>query len=85
MSTAPVHAAQEAAEDSTLALITTAAPYPARQGRPGTGRALQRRSQVLHGLFRRHAVDHDTRISHIGYDRKHTTAKDSGDLVSRCR
>ena len=23
------------------------------------------------------AVDHDTRISHIGYDRKHTTAKDS--------
>ena len=24
------------------------------------------------------AVDHDTRISHIGYDRKHTTARDSG-------
>ena len=23
------------------------------------------------------AADHDTRISHIGYDRKHTTAKDS--------
>ena len=26
----------------------------ARQGRPGAGRALQRRRQVLHGLFRRH-------------------------------
>ena len=64
-------------KDSTLALITTAAPYQPDKGDQGPGAALQRGGQVLHGLFRRHRRDHDTRISHIGYDRKHTTAKDS--------
>ena len=74
---APFQPLKKKLADSTLVLITHGGALSARQGRPGAGRGLQRRRQVLHGLFRRHARDHDTRISHIGYDRKHTTAKDS--------
>ena len=36
-----------------VALITTAAPFQAGRGRPGTRRALQRESEVLHRLLRR--------------------------------
>ena len=39
--------------DSTLALITTAAPYQPDKGDQGPGRRLQRRRQVLHGVFGR--------------------------------
>ena len=50
---------------------------PARQGRPGTRRALQRRREVLRRLFRRRGRDdHDLRISHVAIDRQHTTAED---------
>ncbi len=62
-----------------VALVTTAAPYQAGQGRSGTGRALQRGGQILPGLFRRQRDrDHDLRISHVAIDRKHTTAEDPG-------
>jgi hypothetical protein len=36
-----------------VALITTAAPYQPDKGDQGAGRSLQRRCQVLPGLFRR--------------------------------
>src|SRR5271168_3185664 len=50
---APFQPLKKPLGESTLALISTAAPYQPDKG------------------------DHDTRISHIGYDRLHTTAKDS--------
>ena len=36
-----------------VALVTTAAPYQPGQGRPGSGRALQFRGEILRGLFAR--------------------------------
>ena len=58
-----VHAAQEAAEGQHAGADHHGGALPARQGRPGAGRALQRRRQVLHGLFGRHARSITTRAS----------------------
>jgi hypothetical protein len=63
-------------KDSTLALITTAAPYQPDKGDQGPGAPTTPAPSSTPSI-RRHRADHDTRISHIGYDRKHTTAKDS--------
>ena len=62
--------------DSTLALITTAAPYQPDKGDQGPGAAYNAAAKFYSVFSGDTAVDHDTRISHIGYDRKHTTAKD---------
>ena len=48
----------------------------ARGGRPGARRAVQRGGQVLQGVLRRPSGEPDLRISHVGYDRLHTSAKD---------
>jgi hypothetical protein len=63
--------------DSTLALISTAAPYQPDKGDQGPGAAYNAGAKFYTVYSGDSAVDHDTRISHIGYDRKHTTAKDS--------
>ncbi len=63
--------------DSTLALITTAAPYQPDKGDQGPGAAYNAGAKFYTVYSGDTAVDHDTRISHIGYDRKHTTATDS--------
>ena len=48
----------------------------ARHGRPGAGREVQRGRQVLHRCTRtRPTPMPDLRISHVGYDRKHTTRR----------
>jgi hypothetical protein len=75
---APFTPLKKPLKDSTLALITTAAPYQPDKGDQGPG-ALYNASAKFYTVYSGDtAVDHDTRISHIGYDRKHTTAKDSG-------
>ena len=62
-----------------VALITTAAPYQAGQGRPGSGRAVQReRRSSTRSTPATPRIDHDLRISHVAIDRKHTTAEDPG-------
>jgi hypothetical protein len=63
--------------DSTLALITTAAPYQPDKGDQGPGAAYNAGAKFYTVYSGDSAADHDTRISHIGYDRKHTTATDS--------
>jgi hypothetical protein len=63
--------------DCTLALITTAAPYQADKGDQGPGAAYNAGAKFYTVFSGDTARDHDTRISHIGYDRKHTTATDS--------
>jgi hypothetical protein len=63
---------------SRVALITTAAPYQPDKGDQGPGapyNAAAKFYQVYSGDTSR---DHDVRISHVGIDRKHTTAEDSG-------
>jgi hypothetical protein len=64
--------------DSRVALITTAAPYQPGKGDQGPGAAYNGSAK----FYAVHSGDvsgtHDLRISHIGYDRVHTTATDSG-------
>ena len=63
--------------ESRVTIITTAAPYQPDKGHQGPG-ALYNAAAKFYTVYSGDtAVDHDTRISHIGYDRKHTTAKDS--------
>jgi hypothetical protein len=62
---------------STLALISTAAPYQPDKGDQGPGAAYNAAAKFYTVYSGDSDVDHDTRISHIGYDRKHTTATDS--------
>jgi glycine/betaine/sarcosine/D-proline reductase family selenoprotein B len=62
---------------SKVAIVTTAAPYQPDKGDQGPGAAYNGSAkfyQVYSGSTER---DHDLRISHIGYDRVHTTATDS--------
>jgi glycine/betaine/sarcosine/D-proline reductase family selenoprotein B len=63
---------------SKVALITTAAPYQPDKGDQGPG-APYNGSAKFYAVYSGDTTqDHDLRISHIGYDRAHTTATDSG-------
>ncbi len=62
---------------STVALITTAAPFQPDKGDQGPGAAYNAGAKFYSVYSGDTSVDHDTRIAHIGYDRKHTTAADS--------
>lgn len=64
--------------DSTVALITTAAPYDPAKGDQGPGAAYNSSAKFYKVYSGDTSEDHDLRISHIGYDRLHTTAADSG-------
>lgn len=74
---APFQPLKKPLGDSTLALISTAAPYQPDKGDQGPGAAYNAAAKFYTVYSGDSAVDHDTRISHIGYDRKHTTANDS--------
>jgi len=74
---APFEPLRRPLKDSTLALITTAALYQPDKGDQGPGAAYNAAAKFYTVYSGDSAADHDTRISHIGYDRKHTAAKDS--------
>jgi D-proline reductase (dithiol) PrdB len=61
-----------------VALVTTAAPYQPGKGDQGPGAPYNGGAKFYRVYSGDTAVDHDLRISHIGYDRIHTTATDSG-------
>ena len=61
-----------------LTMITTAAPYQPDKGDQGPGAAYNGSAKFYQVYSGDTAGDHDLRISHIGYDRTHTTATDSG-------
>jgi len=63
--------------ESRLGLVTTAAPYQPDKGDQGPGAAYNGAAKFYRVYSGDTAVDHDLRISHIGYDRIHTTATDS--------
>jgi len=73
---APFQSLKKPLAASTLALITTAAPYQSDKGDQGPGAAYNAAAKFYTVYSGDSAVDHDLRISHIGYDRKHTTASD---------
>jgi glycine/sarcosine/betaine reductase selenoprotein B len=62
---------------SRLGLVTTAAPYQPGKGDQGPGAPYNGSAKFYRVYSGDTAVDHDLRISHIGYDRVHTTATDS--------
>lgn len=62
--------------DSRLALITTAAPYQPDRGDQGPGAAYNGAAKFFEVYTRPMEEPADLRISHIGYDRAHTTAED---------
>src|SRR6201996_5572780 len=60
-----------------IAIITTAAPYQPGKGDQGPGAPYNGSAKFYQVYSGDSAQDHDLRISHIGYDRAHTTATDS--------
>ncbi len=63
---------------SKVALITTAAHFQPGKGDQGPGAAYNGSAKYYVPFSSDTAQEHDLRISHIGYDRTHTTATDSG-------
>jgi glycine/betaine/sarcosine/D-proline reductase family selenoprotein B len=60
-----------------VAIVTTAAPYQPDKGDQGPGAAYNGSAKFYTVYSGDTAQGHDLRISHIGYDRTHTTATDS--------
>jgi Glycine/sarcosine/betaine reductase selenoprotein B (GRDB) len=65
-------------KQSKVAIITTAAPFQPGKGDQGPGAPYNGSAKFYTVYSGDTAHDHDLRISHIGYDRMHTTATDSG-------
>ncbi len=64
--------------ETRVALITTAAPYDPTKGDQGPGASYNGGAKFFSVYGGDTAKTHDVRISHIAYDRTHTTAADSG-------
>ncbi|HKS88838.1 MAG TPA: glycine/sarcosine/betaine reductase selenoprotein B family protein [Stellaceae bacterium] len=62
--------------ESRIGLITTAAPYQPDKGEQGPGAAYNGAAKFYRVYSGDTRDDHDLRISHLGYDRDHTTATD---------
>ncbi len=75
---APFTALTKPLSQSRVSLITTAAPFQPGKGDQGPGAAYNGSAKFYQVYSGDSAVDHDLRISHIGYDRTHTSATDSG-------
>jgi hypothetical protein len=63
--------------ESRIGLVTTAAPHQSDKGDQGPGAPYNGAAKFYRVYSSDTAQDHDLRISHIGYDRAHTTATDS--------
>lgn len=61
---------------SRIAIVTTAAPYQPGKGDQGPGAAYNGAAKFYQPYAGLTDVDPDLRISHIAYDRQHTTAED---------
>jgi glycine/betaine/sarcosine/D-proline reductase family selenoprotein B len=65
-------------EQSRVTIVTTAAPYQPDKGDQGPGAPYNAAAKFYAVYSGDTAKDHDLRISHVGIDRKHTTAEDPG-------
>jgi hypothetical protein len=63
---------------SRVTIISTAAPYRPDKGDQGPGAPYNGGAKFYQVYSGDTSQQHDLRISHIGYDRTHTTATDSG-------
>ncbi len=62
--------------ESNIAIVTTAAPFQPGKGDQGPGAAYNGSAKFYQVYSGDTSQEHDLRISHIGYDRTHTTATD---------
>jgi D-proline reductase (dithiol) PrdB len=75
---APFQPLRKPLSHSRIALVTTAAPFDPAKGDQGPG-ATYNGGAKFHSVYDGDTAKlHDLRISHIAYDRVHTTADDSG-------
>src|ERR1700759_4263084 len=75
---APFQALRKPVAQSRVAIVTTAAPFDPAKGDQGPG-AKYNGGAKFHAVYDGDtAFDHDLRISHIAYDRIHTSAEDPG-------
>ncbi len=83
--TVPFTAPAKPVKDAKLVLITTAAPYQSKLGDQGPGAPYNAAAK----FFRTYKLPvmpiPDLRISHLGYDRKHTTAADPNSFLPVAR
>src|SRR5580658_7774053 len=75
---APFTAVKKPLNQCNVVIVTTAAPYQPDKGDQGPGAAYNGSAKFYQVYSGDTTRDHDLRISHIGYDRIHTTATDSG-------
>lgn len=73
----PFAALRKGLAESRIGLVTTAAPYLADKGGQGPGAPYNAAAKFYTVYSGDSATDPDLRISHIGYDRDHTSAEDS--------
>ena len=76
-SDAPFQPLQKPLTQSRVAIITTAAPFDRARGDQGPGAAYNGGAKFYTVYDGDSSQTHDLRISHIAYDRVHTTATDS--------
>ncbi|MDG9697997.1 hypothetical protein QC281_49000, partial [Streptomyces sp. DH17] len=75
---APFQPLKKPLSQSRVTIITTAAPFDPAKGDQGPGAAYNGSAKYYQVYDGDTSQQHDLRISHIGYDRKHTTATDNG-------
>ena len=75
---APFQPLKKPLAQSRVTIVTTAAQYAPTKGDQGPGAAYNGSAKFYKVYDGDTSKPHDLRISHIGYDRKHTTATDSG-------
>jgi hypothetical protein len=75
---APFQPLNKPLAQSRVALITTAAPFDPAKGDQGPGAKYNGGAKFYAVYDGDTSREHDVRISHIAYDRMHTTADDSG-------
>ena len=75
---APFQPLRKPLAQSRVTLITTAAPFDPVRGNQGPGAPYNGSAKFYKVYDGDTARDHDLRISHIAYDRVHTSAEDSG-------
>jgi len=75
---APFHQLKKPLALARVTIVTTAAPYDPAKGDQGPGAAYNGGAKFYTVYDGDTSQEHDLRISHIGYDRKHTSATDSG-------
>jgi D-proline reductase (dithiol) PrdB len=75
---APFQPLKKPLSQSRVAIITTAAPFDPAKGDQGPGAKYNGGAKFYSVYDGDSSKTHDLRISHIAYDRVHTTADDSG-------